>query len=67
MQSIRIGDKVYFTHHMSNKGIVTEIFFKNITAGSSNGALSKQMWVKFRSELTNEIITAKRQDLMKDA
>jgi len=43
---IRVGDKVYMTHHMSNKGVVTEVFFRPVTAGSSDGSFSKQMWLR---------------------
>lgn len=64
--NIRPGDKVYMTHHMSNKGIVTEVFYRSVTANIGPGTLSKQMWIRFQSELTGEIVTAKRQDLTKD-
>jgi len=67
MQNIRVGDRVCFIHHMGNRGIITELFFRPVTAGSSDGSFSKQMWVRFKSELTNEIVTAKRQDLMKES
>ena len=53
--NIRVGDKVYLTHHMSHKGIVTEIHFKKITAGIQSGPLSKQMFVKFIS-LINKLL-----------
>lgn len=26
--NVRIGDRVYLTHHMSHKGVVTEIFLE---------------------------------------
>jgi len=64
--NIRPGDKVYMTHHMSNKGIVTEVFYRPISANIGPGTLSKQMWVRFQSQLTGEIVTAKRQDVTKD-
>ena len=63
---VRIGDKVFMTHHMSNKGVVTEVFFRSVTANIGPGPLSKQMWIRFKSELTGEIVTAKRQNLTKD-
>ena len=63
---IRVGDKVYMTHHMSNKGVVTEVFFRPVTAGSSDGSFSKQMWLRFISELTGQVVTIKRQDVTKD-
>ncbi len=64
--NIRVGDKVYMTHHMSNKGVVTEVFYRSVTANIGPGTLSKQMWVKFNSELTGQEVIAKRQDLTKD-
>ncbi len=64
--NVRIGDRVYLTHHMSHKGVVAEIFFRNISAGIQSGPLSKQMFIKFVSELDGQVIVAKRQDLRKD-
>ncbi len=64
--NVRVGDRVYLTHHMSHKGVVTEIFFRDITAGIQSGPLSKQMYVRFTSELNGQEIVAKRQDLRKD-
>ena len=63
---LREGDKVYVTHNMGVKGIVTEVFYKSITASIGPGTLSKQMWVKFMNPQTGQILTAKRQDLTKD-
>ena len=63
---LREGDKVFMTYNMGVKGIVTEIFYKRVTANIGPGTLSKQMWVRFRKEDTGEILTAKRQDLTKD-
>ena len=63
---VRVGDKVYLTHHMSNKGIVTEVFFRNVRHGNAAGPFSKIMFVKFISELTGKEVIAKRQDLRKD-
>ena len=63
---LREGDKVYMTHNMGVKGVVTEVFFKSITANIGPGTLSKQMWVRFLNPKTGQIITAKRQDLTKD-
>ena len=64
--NVRIGDRVYLTHHMSHKGLITEIFFRNVQAGIQVGPLSKQMYVKFISELDGQEIIAKRQDVRKD-
>ena len=63
---VRVGDKVYLTHHMSHKGLVKEIFFRDVKAGIQVGPLSKQMYVKFISELDGQEIVAKRQDVRKD-
>ena len=65
-KNIRIGDRVYMTYHMSNKGVVTEVFFKDVQHGNSAGPFSKLMFVKFLSELTGEVVVAKRQDVRKD-
>ena len=64
--NVRVWDKVYLTHHMSNKGVITEIFFRNVAAGIQVGPLSKQMYVKFISELNGDEVVAKRQDVRKD-
>ena len=63
---LREGDKVYMTYNMSVRGIVTEVFYRSVTANIGPGTLSKQMWVKFRKHDTGELLTAKRQDLTKD-
>lgn len=49
--NIREGMKVMVTHHMSNKGRVTKVYFVPVTHGSMGGTFSKQMRVKFISEL----------------
>ena len=66
LKNIRVGDRVYMTYHMSNKGVVTELFFRNVTAGSSAGPLTKQMFVKFISEIDGKEKIVKRQDVRKD-
>jgi hypothetical protein len=63
---LREGDKVYMTYNMRVKGIVSEVFYRSITANIGPGTLSKQMWVKFVDLNTGQTITAKRQDLTKD-
>ena len=64
--NIREGDKVFVTHHMSNKGLVTEVFYRSVSANIGPGTLSKQMYVKFISELDGQEYIAKRQDVTKD-
>ena len=66
MRHIRVGDRVYLNSHMSNKGVVTEVFFRSVTAGTGSGSFSKQTWLKFKSELTGEIVEVKRQDVIKE-
>ena len=63
---LREGDKVYMTHNMGIKGVVTEVFYRSVTANIGPGTLSKQMWVRFQRTDTGDIVTAKRQDLIKD-
>ncbi len=63
---LREGDKVYMTYNMGISGVVTEVFYKSITANIGPGTLSKQMWVSFKRNDTGEIVTAKRQVLTKD-
>ncbi len=64
--NVRVGDRVYLTHHMSNKGVITEIFFRSVKAGIRSGPMSKQMFVRFMSELDGQEVVAKRQDVRKD-
>jgi len=66
MRHVRVGDRIYMTYHMSNKGVVTEVLFRSVTAGTGAGSFSKQMWIKFKSELTGEIVEVKRQDVTKE-
>ena len=63
---VRTGDKVFLTHHMSNKGIVTEVFYRSVGANIGPGTLSKQMFVKFVSELDGKVKIVKRQDVRRD-
>lgn len=66
LRNIKPGDRVYMLYHMSNKGVVTEVFFRDVRHGNGAGPFSKQMFVKFVSELTGKEVVAKRQDLRKD-
>lgn len=49
--NVREGMKVMVTHHMSNKGRVIEVYFVSVQHGSASGTFSKQMRVKFLSEI----------------
>tara|TARA_B100000524_G_scaffold342938_1_gene238499 strand:+ start:837 stop:1046 length:210 start_codon:yes stop_codon:yes gene_type:complete len=63
---LREGDKVYMTYNMGIAGVVTEVFYRSVTANIGPGTLSKQMWIRFKRNDTGEIITEKRQNLTKD-
>jgi hypothetical protein len=64
--NLRVGDRVYMTYHMSNKGVINEIFFKPVQHGNGAGPFSQIMFVKFLSELTGKEVTIKRQDVRKE-
>jgi hypothetical protein len=49
--NVREGMKVMVIHHMSNKGIVTKVYFTPVKSGLVGGTFSKQMRVKFISEI----------------
>ena len=49
--NVREGMKVMVTHHMSNKGLVTEVYYVPVKHSSGAGTFSKQIRVKFISEL----------------
>jgi hypothetical protein len=51
MMNIREGMKVMVTLHMSNKGRVTKVYYVPVQHGSAGGTFSKQMRVKFISEI----------------
>ena len=63
--NIREGMKVMVTHHMSNKGLVTEVYYVPVKHGSMNGTFSRQMRVKFISELDGQEKDFRASDLMK--
>ena len=57
---LREGDKVYMTYNMGVKGVVTEVFYRSVTANIGPGTLSKQMWVRFkRDDTATPIVTGK--------
>ena len=62
--NIREGMKVMVTHHMSNKGRVTKVYFTPVRHGSAVGTFSRQMRVKFISELDGEEKDFRASDLM---
>ena len=62
--NIREGMKVMVTHHMSNKGVVTEVYYVSVKHGAMSGTFSKQMRVKFISEIDGEEKDFRASDLM---
>ena len=66
LRNVKVGDRVYMLYHMSNKGVVTEVFFRDVRAGNGAGPFSKQMFVKFISDLTGKEMIVSRQDIRKD-
>jgi hypothetical protein len=65
MKNFRVGDKVCFITHMSNKGEVLKVEFRPVTANNMSGVFSKMMWIHFKSELDGNTYIAKAQDLMR--
>ena len=66
MKIIREGDIVYHIYHMSNRGIVKEVYEVPVKHSSSNGSFSKMRRVKFLSELDGKLYDMKIQDVVKD-
>ena len=52
--NVREGMKVMVTLHMSNKGRVTKVYYVPVQHSSGSGTFSKQMRVKFISELDGQ-------------
>lgn len=65
MKNFRVGDRICFINHMSNKGEVLKVEFRPVTANNTSGAFSKMMWIHFKSELDGNMYIAKAQDLMR--
>jgi hypothetical protein len=61
--NVKVGDKVEALYHMSNRGVVQEIYYVRVTAGTGAGALSRMRRIKFISELDGKIHDMKAQDL----
>ena len=66
MKLIREGDTVYHIYHMSNRGIVQEIYEVPVTHSSTGGVFTKMRRVKFLSLLDGKIYDMKLQDVVKD-
>ena len=66
MKNIKKGDKVYMLYHMSNKGVVQEVYKVNATFGNASGPFSKVLRVKFLSELDGKVYDVKHSELIKE-
>ena len=66
MKLIREGDTVYHIYHMSNRGIVQEVYEVPVKHSSSGGTFTKMRRVKFLSQLDGKVYDMKAQDLVKD-
>jgi hypothetical protein len=61
--NVRVGDRVEALYHMSNRGVVQEVYYVKVTAGTGSGSFSKMRRIKFLSELDGKIHDMKAQDL----
>ena len=66
MKNIRPGDRIYHIYHMSNKGVVQEIYEVPARAGNGAGPFSKMRRVEFLSELDGKIHDIKIEEAVKD-
>ena len=61
--NVKVGDRVEALYHMSNRGVVQEIYYVSVTAGSGGGSFSKMRRIKFLSEMDGQIYDMKAKDL----
>ena len=66
MKNIRVGDTVYHLYHMSNKGVVQEIYTVPTRFGNASGPFSRVVRIKFLSELDGKVYDMKLSDVVKD-
>jgi len=66
MKTIRPGDKIYHIFHMSNRGIVTEVYELPVKHGNGAGTFSKIRRVKFISELDGKEHDIKIEEAVRD-
>ena len=66
MKTIRPGDKIYHIYHMSNRGIVTEVYELPVRHGNGAGPFSKIRRVKFISELDGKEHDIKIEEAVRD-
>jgi hypothetical protein len=61
--NVKVGDRVEAIYNMSIKGVVKEIYYVDVTAGTSSGSLSKMRRIKFINESDNKIYDMQAQYL----
>jgi len=61
--NVKVGDRVEALYHMSNRGVVQEIYYVSVTAGSGGGSFSKMRRIKFLSEMDGQIYDMKAHHL----
>ena len=61
--NVKVGDRVEALYHMSNRGVVQEVYYVKVTAGTGAGSFSKMRRIKFLSELDGKVHDMKAQDL----
>jgi hypothetical protein len=61
--NVKVGDRVEALYHMSNRGVVQEIYYVSVTAGNGGGSFSKMRRIKFLSEMDGQVYDMKAQDL----
>ena len=66
MKTIRVGDRVYYIYHMSNKGFVTDVYEVPVSHGNGASSFSKMRRVKFISELDGKEYDFKISEVVKD-
>lgn len=66
MKTIRVGDKVYCLYHMSNRGIVTEVYEVPVKHNNNAGPFSKIRRIKFISELDGKEKDFKISEVVRD-
>ena len=66
MKNIRPGDRVYHIYHMSNRGVVKEVYEVPVRHGNGAGSFSKMRRVRFVSELDGKEYDFKISEVVKD-
>jgi len=66
MKNIKPGDTVYHIYHMSNRGVVQEVYSVPTKFGNAAGPFSHMKRVKFLSELDGKVHDIKIEEAVKD-